>query len=610
MAWDKSVSNTKAQINGDLIGGYLSLFGSPRELDADGEYFAPDTDFDTDLNNPPVLPALYHHNKNERIGRRQIGNIVSLEITEKGLWAEAELSEKGFYDEEVAKRKQYLEDIKRLVSEGHLGWSSGADPKRGIRKAPDGKIVRWPLLEGSFTPTPADPRNVIPTEKSYVKYLVTPDPEGELPEAPTGAAGAVTEDASFVNLNGGNKGVDVMTDTNNTALLDEIKALRGEMAGVLIAAQKGTGETHVKDTVKALEGKIEALETAMKNAPLVRGGAGGQQGNPAEKSLGDTLLSLKYGKPEGLKMDGLSGAAGAYLLPRRFGTEFLTIMQESSDIVRNVQIMPVSERAGDYPVVNIFGTVTGGATPLSGGLDGATREEGGAYTEENVTLEEISYRITNAVSGQVKVTRELVADSPIAIEALIRQAIQNEATSKAERFILRGTGVGQPLGILNSGALADVTPGTNNSFTRVDASNMASRLFKMGASKPAWLAHPSMMADIDALDISTGTSQIVMVGGDPTMFNFIKGSPVYYSHHLPVADASGAIILVDLSAYLLFQMTNAETGDGVQIRYFDQNSLTHDIWTYDMRLDGQPVMRSTISYSDSYTMSAFVRHND
>src|SRR5262249_30819551 len=67
---------------------------------------------------------------------------------EIGIWAETVLNLADDYERQVYE----------MVKAGKLGWSSGSSMHR-TRKAADGHIKSWPILEGSLTPTPAEPRN-------------------------------------------------------------------------------------------------------------------------------------------------------------------------------------------------------------------------------------------------------------------------------------------------------------------------------------------------------------------------------------------------------------------------------------------------------------------
>lgn len=145
----------KALENG-RIGGYLVVFGSPEQRDLYNEYFTKDTEFGLDWYDR--RPALYHHGLDSTIKGAPVGIIESLKMDDVGIWAEAQLNE----------RNRYVEAISELVKKGALSWSSGTMPN--LVEIEDGHIRKWPIMEGSLTPTPAEPRM---TGIMNIKTLVT-----------------------------------------------------------------------------------------------------------------------------------------------------------------------------------------------------------------------------------------------------------------------------------------------------------------------------------------------------------------------------------------------------------------------------------------------------
>ncbi len=141
--------------SGDTIGGYLVVFGDRNTKDlskttnadgSKGEYFTANTNFALEW--PMPKPALYHHGLNAATKATLIGKITKISKDEIGLWAEAELN----------KHNQYYTTIKSMVSKGALNWSSGSLMHLRKKKS-DGEITEWPIVEGSLTPTPAEPRH-------------------------------------------------------------------------------------------------------------------------------------------------------------------------------------------------------------------------------------------------------------------------------------------------------------------------------------------------------------------------------------------------------------------------------------------------------------------
>lgn len=150
----QNLSTVKA-INAEegRLGGYLVVWGDNHTRDLQGEYFTQATDFALDWYT--ARPMLYHHGLDGNMKSAVIGQIDSLKVDEIGIWAEAQLD----------MHKRYVHAVQRLVEKGILHWSSGSLAHL-VEVTEDGHIKRWPLIEGSLTPTPAEPRR---TDVSSIK---------------------------------------------------------------------------------------------------------------------------------------------------------------------------------------------------------------------------------------------------------------------------------------------------------------------------------------------------------------------------------------------------------------------------------------------------------
>ena len=135
-------------IGGGKVAGMLIAFTDARNKDLQGEYFQADTDFGLDGEGWRLegKPTLYHHGMDRTLGTRSLGEIIKARVDDVGIWVEAQLN----------MRDDYEKAIYRMVEQGKLSWSSGALPQ-GVAVLSDGKIARWPVIEGSLTPTPAEP---------------------------------------------------------------------------------------------------------------------------------------------------------------------------------------------------------------------------------------------------------------------------------------------------------------------------------------------------------------------------------------------------------------------------------------------------------------------
>ncbi len=145
-------------INGNEIAGFLVEPPEDGVSDLQRERFAVDTDYALDLY--AERPLLFHHGLDDGVGTKKIGTIKSLTPRDGGLWLQAVLDE----------RNEYVQYVKKLIDMGALGFSSGSLPHL-VEITPDGTIKRWPVVEGSLTHTPADPRTKVMTVKSYLDTI-------------------------------------------------------------------------------------------------------------------------------------------------------------------------------------------------------------------------------------------------------------------------------------------------------------------------------------------------------------------------------------------------------------------------------------------------------
>lgn len=135
-----STRNAVKKVGDYRIRGYGVVFGG---RDLYGETFESDTDFG-ESRSFIGMPVYYDH----ALGsiRSQIGEVKAYQFADDGIEFEIELD----------RRKAYADTLMQLADAGALGMSSGS--AQHLVVIDDNKIKRWPLLELSLTPTPAEPR--------------------------------------------------------------------------------------------------------------------------------------------------------------------------------------------------------------------------------------------------------------------------------------------------------------------------------------------------------------------------------------------------------------------------------------------------------------------
>ncbi len=138
------------------VGGHLVLWGGPSKKDLVGDYFTPDTYFGR--GDGDGRDTMVHHGSAFKTGDPQVDR--DLESLSRTLLPPMKTKRDavGIYAEVMLDLSDaYQRMVYDLSKKGAMMWSSGTAPHM-IRRENDGRITQWPIIEGSFTPTPAESR--------------------------------------------------------------------------------------------------------------------------------------------------------------------------------------------------------------------------------------------------------------------------------------------------------------------------------------------------------------------------------------------------------------------------------------------------------------------
>jgi hypothetical protein len=169
------------------IEGYLIYFTDANRRDLHKEYFTASTDLYVPAEAMKGLPVFYQHGYDETLELKQISAFDEVKVDEVGVWVSAQMK----------LRDEYERAIYEMAKKNILGWSSGALPQ-SVRTSDDGEILKWRVVEGSLTPTPAEPHGTVIRAKDFrtlVKEANAPEerdaidkaavPQGPLPNSST-----------------------------------------------------------------------------------------------------------------------------------------------------------------------------------------------------------------------------------------------------------------------------------------------------------------------------------------------------------------------------------------------------------------------------------------
>lgn len=331
------------------------------------------------------------------------------------------------------------------------------------------------------------------------------------------------------------------------------------------------------------------------------------QANPM--AADDRLLTLQAASASTYANES-SGADGGYLVPPQYSAGILSVIEAEAPIMPLCRNIPLNGNSITFPKNETTAHGTGGIQAYWDDEANVINQTKPAFTESTLKLRRLT--------ALVPVTEELLEDAP-AMSAWIDTEAGAKMAFKVTDAILRGNGVGQPLGILNAPSLVEqVKEGSQAAGTllAVNIVKMWSRMPVASRRRAVWLVNQDIEAQLAQMSFAVknvaGTEN---VGGTLAYFpaGSLAGSPDYASLAgrpvIPLESCSsigttGDIVLADLSNYIVVTKSGSVRADQSIHLWFDQNLRA---FRFIMRMNGMPWLTSAIARKNgSNTLSHFV----
>jgi len=288
------------------------------------------------------------------------------------------------------------------------------------------------------------------------------------------------------------------------------------------------------------------------------------------------------------------GASGGFLVPTEFLAQLQGEVHENSIVRRQgPTIIRMNRRQVNIPVLDQT-SVAANKGHWFGGLIGYWEEEAAEKTISTAEFRQVSL-VAHKLILYTRSSDELLADSAISLSDFLSgpMGMAGAVGWYEDWAFLRGTGAGQPLGILNAGAT--IVEGRNTGGTIVfdDLADMMEDFLPTG--RGAWTITQTAMSELIQLNGPTGNpSYIWQPNAREGIPGYILGFPVYWTEKVPTIGNSGDILLADMAYYLVGDRQNT-TIESTQFDYwrFDQTS-----WRAVHRVDGQPWLSTPWTLAD------------
>ncbi len=305
------------------------------------------------------------------------------------------------------------------------------------------------------------------------------------------------------------------------------------------------------------------------------------------------------GMSEGVPSD------GGFLVQTDFSTAILQKAHDVGKLWPRCFNIPVSANSDGVklPAVDESNRANGSRF---GGIQMYWVDEGDQGTTKKVKFRQVELKL-HRLMGLAHMTNDLLRDSSAA-EAFLMRAFSEEVAFVLDDMVVRGTGSGQPLGVLNAPALVTVTKETNQAASTILTANvikMYSRCY--GRENAVWFYNSEIEPQLFTMSIAVGTGGVPVYmpanGLSTAPYGTLFGRPAIPIEQATGLTSVGDIMLLNLGEYLTATKGGIETASSIHLR-FDYDEMAFRII---YRADGQPAWSSVLTpYKGSATISPFV----
>jgi HK97 family phage major capsid protein len=251
----------------------------------------------------------------------------------------------------------------------------------------------------------------------------------------------------------------------------------------------------------------------------------------------------------------------------------------------------------------------------SSGLQAYWEGEGDQLRQSKPALKDTTIRL-NKLAALVPVTEELLEDAP-AMDAYLNRKVPEVFNHKISLAIIRGTGSGQPLGIMNSDCLVTVAKDTSTSpiqaadtFLHQNVVDMWTRMYAPSRARAVWIMHQDVEPQLHTMafrnnKITNPVPVYLPPGGvNDSPYGRLLGRPVIFSQTMETVGDLGDVLLADLTQYTTVLKTGGLRTDVSMHLWFDYDMLSY---RFIFRVGGHPWWSAAIDPRDgSNTLSCFV----
>lgn len=293
---------------------------------------------------------------------------------------------------------------------------------------------------------------------------------------------------------------------------------------------------------------------------------------------------------------------GGFLVQQDFVTELLKRTYETGILASRAKKIPISTNANGMKI-NAVDEDSRANGSRWGGVQTYWEGEADELTGSKPKFRQLELSLKK-LTGLCYATDELLQDAA-ALEAVIRQAFAEEFGFKIDDAILDGSGEGEPLGILKSGAIVKVEKEKDQTdiITVENLIKMWNRLWARSRANAVWYINQELEPYLYTLKLGDKPVYIPAGGLSEKPYGTLFGRPVIPLEQCSAAGDIGDIVLADIGQYLLIDKGGVKAASSIHVRFLYDESVFRFIY----RVDGKPIWNKPLTpYKGSSSVSPFV----
>jgi HK97 family phage major capsid protein len=362
-------------------------------------------------------------------------------------------------------------------------------------------------------------------------------------------------------------------------------------------------ETTLKIERRQLEyDRTEAkpIATADKATDPARFATVGEQLQAVFRGSDSRLVAAASGLSEGVPSD------GGFLVQTDFATELTNKAFKTGILSSKVRTVEIGANSNGLKMN--LADETSRVSSRYGGIIAYWLGEAGLKTASQPKFRQLELTLQKLI-GLFYATDELLQDAT-AISSIVNEWFSDEFGFKLDDGIYNGTGVGQPLGILNSPArvvVAKEAGQTAATIVKANIEKMYARMAPGSLSNADWCINQEVWPQLFNL------SQAVGVGGQPVFLpangmagapnGTLLGRPIIPIEQAAALGTEGDITFCDCRQYLAIRKGGVQSASSIHVRFlYDETAFR-----FVTRFNGAPIPIAPLTpYKGTGTISPFV----